>query len=129
MFHYKILNNVLYLNKQLFCFRLVTSKLCPFCNQVDETVIHIFAKCSSTKKVWKKLTYYFPNTLHLPEILPQSAIFGFLLADKETFWIENLIPLFLKIYQYESRSSNTLIFDSFLRKIKKNLCSRKKLFD
>ena len=45
MFHYKILNNVLYLNKQLFRFGLVTSKFCSFCYQVNETVIHIFAEC------------------------------------------------------------------------------------
>ena len=51
MFHYKILNNVLYFNKHLFYLGLVTSKLCSFCNPVDETEIHIFAQCSATKKV------------------------------------------------------------------------------
>ena len=55
MFHYKILNNIQYLNKQLFRFGLVTSKLCSFYDQVVETLIHIFAECSATKKVWKKL--------------------------------------------------------------------------
>ena len=111
-------------NKQFFCFGLVTSKLRSFCDQVNETVIHIFAECSATKKLLKKLIHYFRNTLNLPEILPQSAIFGFLLVDKKTFWIENLILLLFKIYIYKSRSSKALIFDSFLRKI-----SKKRLFD
>ena len=116
-FHCKILNDVLYLNQQLFLFGLVTSKICSFCNQVDETVIHVFAECSATKKVWKTLIHYFRNTLDLPEISPQSVIFGFLLAGKGTFLIKNLILLLFKIYLYKSRSSKTLIFDPFLRKI------------
>ena len=95
MFHCKILNNVLFLNQQLFLFGLVTSTLCSFCIQVYETVIHIFAGCSATKKVWKTLIHYFRNTLDLPEISPQSVIFGFLLAGKGTFQIKNLIQNFV----------------------------------
>ena len=60
--------------------------------------------------------------------MPQSAIFGFLLADKDTFQIKNLILLLFKIYLCESRSSKALIFDSFLRKTEKKLCYEKKLF-
>ena len=116
MFHYKFLSNVLYLNKQLFRFGLVTSKLCSFCNQVDETVIHMFAEPSATKNVRKKLIHYFRNTLDLPEISPQSAIFVFLLTGKKIFQIKNLNLLLFKIYLYKSRSSKTLTFDSFFKK-------------
>ena len=126
MFRNKILNNVLYLNKKLSRFELVTSKLCSFCNQVDEIVIHIFTECSATITVWKKLIHYFRNTLHLPEISPQSTMFDFLLADKETFQIESLILLLFKIYLYESLISKAMIFDSFLRKIKKAYVMEKK---
>ena len=116
MFHYKFLSNVLYLNKQLFRFGLVTSKLCSFFNQVDETVIHMFAESSATKKVRKKLIHYFRNTLDLPEILPQSAIFVFLLTVKKIFQLKNLNLLVFKTYLYKSRSSKTLTFDSFFKK-------------
>ena len=119
MFHYKVFNNVLCLNKQVFRFGLITSKLCSFCNQVDKTVIRIFAECSATKKIWKKLINYFRNTLDLPEISLQSAIFGFLHSDKKTFQIKNLILLFFQIYLYESRSSKALDFDCFLKEILK----------
>ena len=78
--------------------------------------------------MWKKVIHYFHNTLDLSELLPQSAIFGFLFADKEIFQAKNLILLLLKIYLHESPGSKALIFDSFLRKIKKtyvleNYCS------
>ena len=47
----------------------------------------------------------FRNTPDLEEISPQSTIFGFLLADNETFQIKNLIVLLFKIYLYESPQS------------------------
>ena len=45
-FQYKILNNVLYLNKKLFAFGKSTSPLCPFCKLSDETVLHLFYECN-----------------------------------------------------------------------------------
>ena len=48
-FQYKILNNVLYLNKLLFKFRKVTSPLCSFCKSAEETIIHLFSECLSTQ--------------------------------------------------------------------------------
>ena len=88
-------------------------------------MIHIFAECSASKKAWKKRIHYFRNTLDLPEISPQRALFGFLLADKETFQIKNLIFLLFKIYLYESRSSKALSSNSFLTKIKKSCALEK----
>ena len=117
MFHFKILNNILYLNKKLFIFGKVSSKLCSFCNRQDETVIHLFSECAITKEIWKKSINYFRSGLQLPEITPQSAIFGLLLTDKDTFLIQNLILLLFKIYIYESRSSKALFFESFLKKL------------
>ena len=118
MFHFKILNNILYLNKKLFIFGKVSSKLCSFCNREDETVIHLFSECSIAKEIWKKLINYFRTGLQLPEITAQSAIFGFLLADRDTFLIKNLILLLFKIHIYESRSSKALFFESVLKKIR-----------
>ena len=41
MFQYKILNNILYLNKQLFLFNKKDTKLCSYCGLQDETINHI----------------------------------------------------------------------------------------
>ena len=49
VFQYKVLNNVLYLNKHLYIFKLSDTKLCSFCNQEDETVIPLFANCFRSK--------------------------------------------------------------------------------
>ena len=44
VFQYKVLKNALYLNKHLYIFKLRDTELCSFCNQEDETIIHLFAK-------------------------------------------------------------------------------------
>ena len=46
--HYKIINNVLYLNRTLFQFGKTQYLLCSFCHAEAETTLHIF-KCSATK--------------------------------------------------------------------------------
>ena len=42
MFQYKILNNILFLNKLPFRFKKDRSPLCSFCNSANETPLHIF---------------------------------------------------------------------------------------
>ena len=42
IFQYKILHNILYLNKILFTFGKTKTPLCSFCHSCDETIKHIF---------------------------------------------------------------------------------------
>ena len=58
-FNYKIINNVLYLNKKLFQFGKTQSPLCSFCHTEAETTLHIFHKCSATKILWNRLLLFF----------------------------------------------------------------------
>ena len=51
-FQYKILHNTLYVNQKLFLFRKHDTSLFSFRNLEDETVIHLFAHCSKTKRLW-----------------------------------------------------------------------------
>ena len=44
IFQYKLLNNVLYLNKKLFQFGIISQSKCSFCELYDETPHHIFYK-------------------------------------------------------------------------------------
>ena len=44
-FQYKILHNILYLNKMLFTFSKIKILLCSFCHSYDETIKHIFLEC------------------------------------------------------------------------------------
>ena len=42
VFQYKLLNNVLYLNKMLFRFGKIDSLLCSFCKMIEETPLYFF---------------------------------------------------------------------------------------
>ena len=44
-FQYKILNNILYLNKKLHTFGLSNTQLCSFCKMEEETKSHLFYHC------------------------------------------------------------------------------------
>ena len=65
-FQYKILNNVLYLNKLLFKFRKVKSPLCSIYKSAEETIIHLFCEFLCAQYIWNQTQillfriYYYP---------------------------------------------------------------------
>ena len=54
-FQYKILHNILFLNKKLYLFGITKSPFSSYCNTYDETSIHLFCGCDSTKYLWLQL--------------------------------------------------------------------------
>ena len=78
LLQYKILNNILFVNKILFTFRKVESPLCSFCKAEDKTQINLFHRYRKTFILWRQLEEFFNIAVDLPSILPQSAILGFL---------------------------------------------------
>ena len=63
-FQYKILNNVLYLNKKLDTFGLSNMQLCSFCKMEEETIIHLFYYCIHIQDIWNQVQAYFTDYLH-----------------------------------------------------------------
>ena len=51
-FQYEILNNILYFNNELCTSKLNNSPLYSFCKYKNETTLHIFYSCSSTRRLW-----------------------------------------------------------------------------
>ena len=51
IFQFKILNNVLYLNKEISKFDLNVSPLCSLCNQHPGDLPHLFCNCQNTRIV------------------------------------------------------------------------------
>ena len=91
-FQYKILNNVLYLNEQLFKFKIVASPSC----------------CRVTLTLWKQLRS--GTGILLPESMdPQTIILGTWNAKTPDFVIINHIILLFKRYIYLKRQENRCI--------------------
>ena len=108
MFQYKLLN-VLYLNNMLFRFRKVDSRLCSYCNEEQETPLHLFHSCLKTKQIWNKLGQYFSQFINIPHSAPQSSI-GIFDNNQHSVLINHLLLIF-KFYIYGARNTKELNFD------------------
>ena len=126
-FQYKILNNILYLNKKLFLFGMHQTPLCSFCNYADETPIHLFSECRISTKLWLDISNHFEQNINFPSLTPQSAIFGFLDLNDNIHLLTNHILLIFKYYIYTSRQLKTLSLEIFLQKIKNIYAIEKKI--
>ena len=54
-FQYKILYNILFLNKTLFTFVKTKAPVCLFCHSYNQTIKHIFLGCICVKQLWNHL--------------------------------------------------------------------------
>ena len=127
IFQYKLLNNILYLNKHLFMFRKKDTKHCSFCKLQDETINHLFVECNYSKNLWRDLKTYCQPSFSLPLLCPQSATFGFFDIDPHSSLLLNHILLLYKYYIYYSRDSAKLSLAALTRFIKKVYVMEKRL--
>ena len=113
-FKYKLLINVLFLNKKLHIFGIKSSSLHSFCNLCDKTPLHTFYECDSMKCLWSDLVQCFQNSLALPTLTPQTAIYGFLDSSNSDYNFKtnklliNRILLIFKLYVYLSRKNKLI---------------------
>ena len=91
----------------LFKFGKSGSPLCSFCNVKDETPYHLLYKCSHTISLWNQLHQFLSNSLNIPLLTLQGAIFGFI-NQRGNFLIINHLLFIFKFYIYNSRSSSKL---------------------
>ena len=118
-FQYKILHNILYLNKKLFQFGNSESPMCSFCKRYGETPFHIFCSCIHVVETWSQLGNYFSDCITLPQLNPQTAILGYTNSNEQNFLLQNHILLAFKKFIYASRNSGNLILSAFLKKLSK----------
>ena len=124
-FQFKILNNVLFLNKKLNIFAIKSSTLCSFCSLYHETSFDI---CDRVKCLWSDLVKCFRNTLILSTLTQQTAIFGILDSLGITSFFENNrvfvnnILLIYKLYVYKTREEKFVNINNLtavIRKVKR----------
>lgn len=94
------------MNIKLYTSKLINSPLYSFCKHENETTLHIFYACNSTRLLWSQLKLFLKPNLILPYLLPQSTIFG-------------LIVLLFKLNVCKSRIDKVLCFNKLLRDITK----------
>ena len=83
-----------------------------------KAVIHLFVHCSKAWRLWYTVTEYFKRNLHIPMLLHQSTIFGFLEADDKVFLILNQLFYFLNIMFMFQKLQKFFSFEALLISIK-----------
>ena len=104
---YKILNNVLFLNKKVH-FGITNTALCSFCKSFEETLIQIFCDCIHVKSLWETLQTKFQNDIILPTLTPQAAILRLTSGANNIYNLLNHILSVSKYYGYRSREKHRL---------------------
>ena len=105
IFQYKLLNNVLYLNKKLFRFGIISRSKCSFCELHDETPHICFMNARMHKMYGTDFDSIFQKKWHC-----QSAIFGFTNVLDHNFLLVNHLHVIFKYNIYNSRVTNSLSF-------------------
>ena len=129
MFQYKLLNNVIYLNKMLFKFKKFDS---PLCKKVEETLLHLFISFLKTKQLRNKLRQYFSQLINIPHSTQQSSILGIFDNNQHSELINHLL-LISRFYTYSARNAKQLSLDNLkitikkIKEIEKELTSSNKL--
>ena len=114
-FQYKVFSNILYLNKKIVIFGKTPSSLSSFHKQPDETILHLFYERNITKELWKRLDLFFNDCFYVPQLLPQTAFFGFFNTYSNNLILENHILLIFKIYLYNSRKQEKVTLRKLIR--------------
>ena len=117
-FQYKIINNILLLNKKLYIFGVIETPLCSFYHTKEETTFHIFFECCKSQSLWEELRKYFYHDFSLPILSPQTALFGCLdFSEHEDLFLFNHILLLYKLYLFNTREEKTLHLKMLLMNI------------
>ena len=132
-FQYKILKNVLFLNKKLHTFGINPSPLFSFCNLYKGILLHIFYKDDAVKCLWADLVQCFQNNLILPTLTPQAAILGILepASNDSTFknnkvFINHILLLF-KLYVIKNRAKKFINLKNLIGEIRKIKMTEKEI--
>ena len=99
MFHYKFLNNCLYLDQKLQSFKLVDSAKCSFCFNESETIEHLFVDCLETRNFYFKCKSWLEqNEINFPELNFKNILLG-----SDSGIMENMLLLLFNSLLYVAR--------------------------
>ena len=76
VFQYKLLNNIIYLNKRIAKFDSAVNPLCSLCSQFPEDVVHLFCHCQKAQQLWELCRYHFdrlPSPPGTPGLLHRNV--------------------------------------------------------
>jgi hypothetical protein len=100
-FQFRLLNRILCTNTLLVKINRSDNPNCTFCNEVEESFIHLFWDCKFTRNYWKDFQCWVSSTLNENVLLTQHLILFGNYNFKD--YVFNNILLLLKFNIYKSR--------------------------
>ena len=105
IFEYKILNNILYLNRKMSKFDEGVGHLCSLCLKEPEDILHLFCQYDRTQILWETLSNKVAGFLSLPKLEPELAILGKWNLNTKGKVLINHIVLLFKRFIFDNRSN------------------------
>ena len=104
---YKLLNNIIFLNKRISKFDPAVSPLCSFCSQASEDVIHLFCHCQKTHQLnWELLHSMLHGQITFTELDPTLNVVGeWCIENNNNSLIVNHIVHIFDKFLYDNRST------------------------
>ena len=115
VFHYKVVNNILFLNQKLFKINKSITDKCSYCSFSVENVKHLFSQCLVTKWLWSEVQRFFNCKIIIPNLSIESAYFGFVNVQNNVYIFLNHLLLIFKIYVYTNDSTIISSLISFIK--------------
>ena len=120
---FKILNRIFGSNHLLYKMKISNTPLCRFCNNNNETILHILCHCPRVQTLWQNLLLWIQNILGFPlDLSDQTIILGSMIQDHNYTPINTILlvaksyivyclnkNLHLDIIQLQNRIKNTFL--------------------
>ena len=102
-FQYRLLQSAIVTNKQLFKWKIKDNPLCTFCQEEEETILHLFVDCSKVKHLWDQIKKLLESEYESSPKLDRASI---ILNKINKSDIGGFIVLLTKMYIYRKRCQN-----------------------
>ena len=118
-FQFKILNNILYLNKKISKFDLNVSPFCSLCNQHPEDILHLFCNCAKTQDLWNSFANALSENLDLPQLNPTIVFLGESnIQVNDNVLLSHILLFFKKFICDKKNHPSRIHFLSFMNYVK-----------
>ena len=117
IFQFKCQHNILFLNNALFRMGLTDTPLCSYCQEVNESLHHLFLDCVISKKLWSDIKIFFSNNIAIPDLTLQSALFGFLGRSNDNFCLNHILLIY-KLCLYRFRNKKVPNLQLFIKNLR-----------
>ena len=116
-FQYKLAQRALVTNVQLFKWGLKSTAQCFFCNEYEESPLHLFVHCESAKNLWLRVETWMDQKFgEEPRINFQQDTVIFHKLTPSWNSVKNFVCLLAKYYIYRQRClGSNVVFEQFVK--------------